>query len=1177
MGLNLGNPDLRTLRVFISSTFRDMQAEREQLVKHIFPRLRERCEERGVIWGDVDLRWGISDEEKAEGNVLPICMTEIEHCRPHFICILGERYGWVPTNLSEDLIARQPWMADCRDHSVTDLEIMHGVLNHPEAMPYAYFYLRDPGYIKNLPVEQQHEFQETPTLEELSAFGREEAERRCADRKQKLASLKDRIRQSGGKVRENYLDPIALGELVLKDFYELIDQLYPQGSDDRDAREEAQQTAYASNRKLVYIPDLEYLARLDTHATGTDESILVVSGEAGVGKSALLANWAEHFKSAFPDLSIVSHYVGASTQSADWTAMLLRLMRLLWTPFATQRLGNYNPFIPSGSMANLYQTSRIQREALKASFNHFVNYGLSNRTVVIIDGIDQMEDQDHAPDLDWLPRVLPLNLCLIVSCRPGTTLNRLLERGCSTLAMTPLKAEARVQLIQKYLADYGKKLNPAQVTRIAFASPTANTLYLCALLEELRVYGDHFTLNEYIGHCLEAQDLTSLFKKILQRYEADYELDNPGLVGKAMSLLWASHRGISETDLLDLLGSHEQPLPQANWSTINLAARWAITNRAGRLSIVNEDLRNAVQNRYLPDENYQCSVHQLLADYFSRKSGRLTGRFSEEYPWHLQKTGAWDELFKLLADTTFLVSAWGQVNLLRKGDTILPYELPLWQKDRESSTELRTYWREIENHTTLRMEEAYKPILEEPGTYMPCLLILDQLFEDTGHYRESLRLRTFLTEHCAIIGDRASLARAQLMQAACFELLGDPDPALARINEASEVFDHLGDVVGVQECTSRRIRIEKMCQLIHQYETNTADIPLNLLNNQPSPGRDLIRKGYSYAIQGDHPSAEIQFEKAKLVLEEKNDPEGMMMLLDSRAMASIRQKKIGEALQDLQASLNICRKTGNLLLLSWTRGWIAIILRAQGEFERSMEMYQEQERALRSLSDSQGLQESLANQAELAGQMGQIHLLDGLYQEIVKVTSSANIKSSQAEALFQGAWLHIEKEEWNQANQLLEKAEQISRQQGEKKILAKILDKLGYILARQGETERALAFNLESQTLFKEIGDRAGLAEAMMNRAIPLINLGNLDEAKDLFIQAEQIMRDANMPKSLVTCLKWHAALLAFNMKQPREALSLANEAYNLACSIGFQTEIEYSRNLLNDIRGRLTFTFKKK
>ncbi|MEO0082545.1 MAG: DUF4062 domain-containing protein [candidate division WOR-3 bacterium] len=31
----------RTVRVFISSTFRDMQAERDHLVRFVFPRLRE--------------------------------------------------------------------------------------------------------------------------------------------------------------------------------------------------------------------------------------------------------------------------------------------------------------------------------------------------------------------------------------------------------------------------------------------------------------------------------------------------------------------------------------------------------------------------------------------------------------------------------------------------------------------------------------------------------------------------------------------------------------------------------------------------------------------------------------------------------------------------------------------------------------------------------------------------------------------------------------------------------------------------------------------------------------------------------------------------------------------------------------------------------------------------------
>ena len=85
----------RVIRVFVSSTFRDMQAERDELVKFIFPQLRKLCEQRGVTWGEVDLRWGITDEQKSEGKVLPICLNEIQHCRPYFIGVLGERYGWV--------------------------------------------------------------------------------------------------------------------------------------------------------------------------------------------------------------------------------------------------------------------------------------------------------------------------------------------------------------------------------------------------------------------------------------------------------------------------------------------------------------------------------------------------------------------------------------------------------------------------------------------------------------------------------------------------------------------------------------------------------------------------------------------------------------------------------------------------------------------------------------------------------------------------------------------------------------------------------------------------------------------------------------------------------------------------------------------------------------------------
>jgi preprotein translocase subunit SecA/nephrocystin-3 len=108
----------RTIRVFVASTFRDMQApacacphadrERDYLVKFIFPQLRKLCEQRGVTWGEVDLRWDITDEQRAEGKVLPICLAGIQRSRPYFIGRVGERHRWGPKHVNEWLSKDQP-------------------------------------------------------------------------------------------------------------------------------------------------------------------------------------------------------------------------------------------------------------------------------------------------------------------------------------------------------------------------------------------------------------------------------------------------------------------------------------------------------------------------------------------------------------------------------------------------------------------------------------------------------------------------------------------------------------------------------------------------------------------------------------------------------------------------------------------------------------------------------------------------------------------------------------------------------------------------------------------------------------------------------------------------------------------------------------------------------------
>lgn len=55
----------RNIRVFLSSTFRDMQRERDQLIKYVFPKLKQECSERGIFFTEVDLRFS----KHLEGNL----------------------------------------------------------------------------------------------------------------------------------------------------------------------------------------------------------------------------------------------------------------------------------------------------------------------------------------------------------------------------------------------------------------------------------------------------------------------------------------------------------------------------------------------------------------------------------------------------------------------------------------------------------------------------------------------------------------------------------------------------------------------------------------------------------------------------------------------------------------------------------------------------------------------------------------------------------------------------------------------------------------------------------------------------------------------------------------------------------------------------------------------------
>src|SRR5436190_10352955 len=139
-----------TRPVFVSSTFRDMQAERDYLRNFVFPEIEERLHARGRHLEWVDLRIGVAgaslpDEGERELQVLKVCLDEVRRCRPFLIVLLGDRYGWVPPPDRVHAAAHEVgFSGDVTGRSVTDLEIDLGVLQNPDQQTRSRFYFREP-------------------------------------------------------------------------------------------------------------------------------------------------------------------------------------------------------------------------------------------------------------------------------------------------------------------------------------------------------------------------------------------------------------------------------------------------------------------------------------------------------------------------------------------------------------------------------------------------------------------------------------------------------------------------------------------------------------------------------------------------------------------------------------------------------------------------------------------------------------------------------------------------------------------------------------------------------------------------------------------------------------------------------------------------------------------------
>lgn len=505
----------RRIRVFLSSTFKDMSDERDYLAKTVFMGLEAEALKRNVSLNLLDLRWGITAEESKNSSVIEICLREIENSRPFFIGIIGDRYGWVPAeeNFQADssLYSTFPWIKDCikKGLSITEMEFMHGVLNCDEPIK-AFF------YVKESSLEDFHGSKDE--LEKLNAF-------------------KSRIVNQDVHPVKYYKNPVELGKLIKEDMMECLEMLFPR-SDEQDPIKIADHIQDCILRKKTefYVP-IDGAYDYINDFLLSPQRLLVVTGESGTGKSSLLANWIVQNNNS---CDVIYHFVDSAYYGNDPSFILVRLY------YKICHLLDITPDIEWDMVLAMRCVTVINQLLSKCNRN----------IVLVIDGLNQLVPGGDSYNLRWFPQ-LSKHVKIICSTNNDNyeLLTALRNKSAVFYAIPLFSASTTLgSIVNGYLKLSGKRLDEEQLALIYDNKLFETPLLLCSLLEELRIWGVYEELDDRIRYYVSSIGESDFFDKIFDRLENDSSISCPRIVAEVFALLSLSRNGIADSDIADILG-----------------------------------------------------------------------------------------------------------------------------------------------------------------------------------------------------------------------------------------------------------------------------------------------------------------------------------------------------------------------------------------------------------------------------------------------------------------------------------------------------------------------------------------------------------------------------------------------------------------------------------------------
>ena len=669
--------------VFISSTFNDMHAERDYLVKRVFPELSEWCEERRLRLVDIDLRWGVTEKDSQENKrVVDVCLTNIDRCRPLFLCFLGQRRGWVPD--ADDIAATTfenfPKLADHLGSSVTEMEIIHALIDpmmNGQVMELsnrerAFFFLRDGGYLEDIADQNVRNVYTNET----------EPDPAWTDAK--LAAFRERI-QKTGRPALNYVaqwDPAAstpellapgkpegiergrltnfecngqeLSEVVIEQMKEAIQELYPSrmkttgaSSLQHELDEQARFLHFAQEGFIERSGDFD---AIEAFMESDDSRPCAVVAPAGMGKTSFLARLISRLQDRGA-YDVMYRFVGTSEESVSQASLMMSIATELRDRFGVQRV----PATPQKVKESL--AGLLGKAAEKSG----------KPLVVLVDAVNQLDTA--LDDLSWIPIQLTDGVKFIYSFKldepAGDALHAKLEGegGTCVLKLRGFEDAAdREKLVTQFLQLYLKELDDHNIEDIIGQPGAENPLFMKVLLSELRVYGSHEGLHDRIVSQF-GKTPQQAFNGLLDRLETDPMYSSVPPATLAVHLFgWLAHskNGLEPGELAGLLVANglTKTIADAR-DSVNLMLRQLrayLAKRDKRQDFFYESFMLAARDRYTsPAHGGKPAIgwHADLAHYFEGLPESNTRR-TAELAFQYAHAGMADELRSLLVSFSFL-------------------------------------------------------------------------------------------------------------------------------------------------------------------------------------------------------------------------------------------------------------------------------------------------------------------------------------------------------------------------------------------------------------------------------------------------------------------------------------------------------------------------------------------